>query len=330
MANDHETGFQLLEKKDLNGRELVILESITLLVLVGFVFWSVRPLLEEWGVLNAFNAQGFHYLRVFMPEIIMRPLHLVPYAMEWIIGNGRPFGVPAGVAVLLLMRYFVARWAVSPFLRGYSRWVLATSAAVLVAWPGVWLGRFSSAQISAVFFFTALGFAARLYGRWSLAWVIGCACSVLLLLMTYQGLALCLFAIPFASLFWPRSGDTSGAKTLQKERIYGAGRIFFSVSIGFFVYAIYWVVMSQSSTQVGYEGALASDASRLLSLAKLWSHIRLAYATAYGQEVSLLPFLTLIALFVYWNRAETAHVVDNFLVLVSLVLAGCAELFLKR
>jgi hypothetical protein len=307
VANGHGTGFELSGKSDLNRYQPVILESLTLLVMLGFVLSSVRPLLEEWGVINALNAQGFDYLRAFMPEIIMRPLHLMPYAMEWVIGNGRPVGVAAGVAVLLLMRYFVMRWAVSPFFHGHGRWILATSAAVLVAWPGVWLGRFSSAQMSAVFFFAAFGFAARLFGRWSVAWVIGCACSVLLLLMTYQGLALCLFAIPLVSLFWRRFGDANAAEVSIKERGQGAARIFFSVSMGFVIYAVYWLVMSQRATQVGYEGALASDGSRLLSLVNLWSHIKLAYATAYGQEATLLPFLVLIAFFLYWNRTGMAN-----------------------
>ncbi len=294
-----------------NRRQLIVLESLTLLTLLILIFWSVEPLLEEWSILNAFNAHGLGYLQSFAPEITMRPLHLTPFVMEWVLGNGRPVGVAAGIGVLLIMRYFVVRWAVSPFFHGHSRWIAATLAAVLVAWPGVWLGRFSSAQLSAVFFFAALGFAIRLFERWSSAWAIGCACSVLLLLMTYQGLALCLIAIPFVSLFWHPTGDSMATAIEKNEKLNKAARILLAVTVGFAFYGAYWYVMSRVMGNAGYEGALAADSSRLLSAAGLWSHIEAAFATAYGQEALLLPFLILIALFLRWHESGTLGFVKS-------------------
>lgn len=306
-------------QSNVDGRLPVVLESLTLLVLVVLVFWSVAPLLEEWGLINALNAQGLGYLRSFAPEIIMRPLHLTPYTLQWALGNGNPVGVAAGVGVLMVMRYFVVRWAVTPFLKGNGRWVVATLAAVLVAWPGVWLGRFSSAQLSAVFFFAALGFAIRLFQRRSLGMGIGLACSVLLLLLTYQGLLLCLFALPFLSIFWHRTSDSMAANAEKNDTINKAVRIFIPLSAGFVVYGIYWFAMSRMMGNGGYEGSLAASSIRLLSASGLWSHVEAAFSTAYGQDVFLLPLLILIASFLYWNEAGPVDTVKSRLITGALV-----------
>lgn len=316
----------MLNRNNANERIQVVLESLTLLALMVLVFWAVAPLLEEWGVINALNTQGLGYLRFFASEIIMRPLHLTPYTLEWALGNGHPGGVAAGVGVLMVMRYFVVRWAVTPFLQGKDRWVVATLAAVLVAWPGVWLGRFSSAQLSAVFFFAALGFAVRVFQRRSLGMGIGCACSVLLLLMTYQGLVLCLIALPFLSMFWHRTSDSMATDAEKNDIRNKAVRIFLSLAVGFVIYGIYWFVMSRMMGNGGYDGSLAANSSRLLSASSLWSHIEVAFATAYGQELFLLPFLVLMASFLYWNEAGTVGTVKSRFITGTIVFLVVALL----
>ena len=90
-------------------KRLPLLELGTLLVLSVLILWSVRALLEEWGLIAAFNAQGFEYLRVFSAAIPLRPLHLLPAALFWKLSHGLPAGVPIGTLVLTLLRYAVAR-----------------------------------------------------------------------------------------------------------------------------------------------------------------------------------------------------------------------------
>lgn len=276
-----------------NKRRLIILESVTVLILLALTFWSVGPLIEEWGLFRAFNEHGLTYLQTFAPSIPMRPLHLTAYALQWLLGAGQPVGVALGTGLLMVVRYLVARWAVTPVLFGYDRWVVAVLAATLVFWPGVWLGRYGSAQLSAILFFVALGFSVRLYQRWSAIWAIGCAVSVAMMLAMYQGLTLCLAAIPFASLLWIQVSDAKIARPYSKY--YNTIRICFAVGAGFVLYGIYWLVVSSKVGGSGYEGALAADSARLLTVAGLWTHIESAYMTAYGQEPQLLPLLLMMA-----------------------------------
>lgn len=279
-----------------NKRKLIVVEVVTVLALLALAFWSVGPLIEEWGLLRAFNEHGLSYLQTFAPSIPMRPLHLTAYALQWLLGNGHVIGVALGTSLLLVVRYFVVRWAVSPILFGYDRWVAAVLGATLVFWPGVWLGRYGSAQLSAILFFVALGFSVRLYQRWSTVWAIGCAVSVALMLAMYQGLTLCLAAIPLASLLWGRVGSAN--KTRVIDRIISSGRVCIPLGVGFVLYGIYCLVVSSKLGNSGYEGALAADSARLLTLAGFLTHAKSAYLTAFGKEAHLLPMLLVLSFFI--------------------------------
>lgn len=285
-----------------NKRSFVVLELLTISILLALTFWSVGPLIEEWGLFRAFNEHGLAYFQTFAPSIPMRPLHLVAYALQWLIGGGHPIGVAVGTGLLLVIRYFVARWAVSPLLSGYDRWLVAVLAATLVFWPGTWMGRYGSAQLSAILFFVALGFSIRLYHRWSITRVVGCAVSVALMLAIYQGLTLCLAAIPFVSLFWRRVDVADIAN--RRSKIISTARICFAIGAGFALYGAYWLVVASKVGNSGYEGALASDSARLLTATGLWAHIKAAYITAFGQETYLLPFLLALAFFMCWGALE--------------------------
>lgn len=272
------------------GHTLKILEALTLLTLLAVTFWAVHPLLEEWSMFHAFNTYGLAYIQTVTHVLPLRPLHFISYGMQWLLGDGQPIGVAAGTSVLLLARYFVARWAVSPLLTGgYERWVVATLATALVSWPGVWLGRFSAAQLSAVFFFAALGFSVRLLQRWSMPFALGSAASVALLLSIYQALALCLIMIPLASLLWREIGD---ARQPTQKLL----RIGFPLAIGFAVYGTYWLLIS-GFIGGGYEEELMRDSGKLLTAAGIWKHVKSAYVTAFWQNKLLLPFLLLMVFF---------------------------------
>lgn len=298
-------------------RRLIILESFTVLTLMALTFWSVGPLLEEWDLFRAFNEHGLAYIQIFAPSIPMRPLHLTAYALQWFLGAGQPVGVALGTGLLMIIRYLVARWAVTPLLFGYDRWVVAVLAATLVFWPGVWLGRYGSAQLSAILFFVALGFSIRLYQRWSIIWAIGCAVSVALMLAMYQGLTLCLAAIPFASLLWGRISDAKIASTYSKFN--NTIRICFAIGAGFTLYGIYWLVVSSMVGDSGYEGALVADSARLLTASGLWAHIEAAYKTAYGQEPQLLPLLLMMAFFLCKGSLEKLEIPSSWIPVAGLV-----------
>lgn len=290
------------QSSDINYRSLIALEAFTVFILSALTFWSVRPLVEEWDMFVAFNSHGLGFLTEFLPSTAMRPLHFASFALQWIIGNGQPFGVAAGTTVILVARYLVTRWAVSPFLGGYERWIISTLAAALILWPGAWLGRYGPAQLSAVLFFAALGFAIRLSHRWSVTMAIGCAISVLLLLSMYQGLVLCLLAIPLFSFMW-RNSDNSLPPDLR-QKIINALRLWITLGAGFALYGAYCLFISRKVGGGGYEAALAGDGARLLTIVGLFTHIKSAFTTAFGSSL-LLPVYLSVVLFL--SRDAISH-----------------------
>ena len=266
-------------------------------VLTAIALWAVYPLLEEWGMYRAFNAQGLGYIWELARQIPMRPFHLIPYAVHWISGGGNPAGVGIGTAIFLLMRYFVTYWAVTPFLKGNARLLAATLAATLLAWPGAWYGRYAAAQASAILFFLALGFSVRFLRAPSWRSTAGCIVSVFLLLCTYQALAICLLAIPLVATSWP--APPAVASGAVNSRLSNAGRTAIPIASGFLLYAIYAVTCKLILGSLGYEESLASDASRLLSVPGAVTHIKAVYATAYFNTVYVFPLLLAFFLLVH-------------------------------
>jgi len=288
-----------ISQQNSTHRQLRIAEFLTLFVLGLLTMWSVRPLLEEWGLFNAFNQQGLGFMKQFATSTPLRPLHLLPTALHWELGQGRSIGVALGTVVLLFSRYFIARWAVSPILSGTDRWIVATLAAVLLTWPGAWLGRFGPAQISAVYFLIAFGCAIRLHRRWSLGPAIGCVLSILFLLATYQALALLLVALPLFALIWnaPAAQADRGLLQAYRHEIAVAATIAFA----FIAYGVYAVVVSQGGSG-GYESTLAESSGRLLTVSGIAAHVGRAYATAFGGHAAVLPLLLAVAFHLFHGQ----------------------------
>ncbi len=258
--------------------------------LIFLSLWAVRPLLEEWGLLNAFERHGFEYIRMFAHNIPLRPLLLLPASLQWLLCNGHPFGVAVATCLMFVLRYYVARWAVTPFLYGHDRWIAATFAAVLLSWPGAWLGRYIAAQATAVLLFAILGFCVRLHARWSFIWALACMVCVVILCCTYQALALCLAALPLFALLWQPL--QSEQPTTRVHKFVGAARIACILIAGFIVYGIYaW--FATCSAGGGYEADLAVSSARLLTISGLWGHITQSYLTVFGNSSLLLPLMLL-------------------------------------
>ena len=190
---------------------------------------------------------------------------------------------------------------------------------------GVWLGRFGAAQLSAIFFFAALGFSTRLFQRWSKTSAVGCSASVVLARpSTYQPLALCLFAIPFASLLWPSIEDAESANRYAKGIRFA--RIGFPLAMGLAIYATYAFLISITLGVTGYEGALLGSSGRLFTEAGFWSHVRTAYVTAFWREKLLLPFLLLMIFFLYRGTLGTLTTGKSRLLASALALSLVASL----
>ncbi|HAV35006.1 MAG TPA: hypothetical protein DCX52_01380 [Massilia sp.] len=276
------------------NKRLTVLEFATLIVLAALSFWAVRPLLEEWGLFNVIKTQGIGYILAYAESTPMRPLHLLAIALNWELGQGHLIGIAAGNAVMMVLRYGVARWAVSPVLAGNDRWVIATLAAVLPAWSGIWFGRFGAAQLSLIFFFAVIGFSLRLARKWSWSTALACVASVWLLLSVYQALALCLVAMPLFALLWQdgtRRADQATAPHWQFIRLA------VTIGTGFVCYALYAIIASRLLGGGSYEATLAQGSSKLLTVAGIAQHVMRGYATAFARDLTL-PLMLLLGYFV--------------------------------
>ena len=179
-------------------RKLLALEAVTVLLVAGLALWSVRPLVEEWGTLANFRDAGPLYpWGGMLPQMALRPLHMAGYLLQWVAGGGAPIGVAIAAAMIMVARYFVVRWAFSPFVGREARWVLATLGAVMFMWPAAWLGRFVAAQIAVLLFFAALGLSLRFMQRGPSGYLLLGTLIGFVSLLFYQGLAL---LMPYASL----------------------------------------------------------------------------------------------------------------------------------
>lgn len=269
-------------KNDRDGRTLVVFESI----LVGSVFalaiWSIRPLLEEWVAFVAFNTFGTGVLASHFAASPLRPLHVVPYWLQWIAAGGTPVGVGIFCGLLMALRYLVVRWAVSPLLTGSGRVIFALLCTVCVGWQALWLGRFSPAQISSIFFFAALGFSIRLSRRASFPHAAGATASIMLMLPVYQAPLLVAGLFPFMAAFGFWSGKSQGSALRRFVRV-GAPLL-----LGVMAYVIYCAIM-YTNTRIGYEAELAFNES-----SGLWRNVTQIYRAIFlvsPQTVALYGFI---------------------------------------
>lgn len=277
----------------LRSRWLLVSELLTLAVLVLLTSVFVRPLLETWGSIDWFNAVGL------TPEIVttvlegtpLRPLQLLFATTAYLGGTADFAGFSLGAkpayvvvfTVVLVGKYLVARWAVSPIVRGPNRWLLATLATVLFPWPAAWILEWGSAQVSAVLILVTLGACIRVRNRLRTGWVLLGAAGMLLSTATYQALFLCAWAIPLVAYFSLPSGwRQSGRAALRSA---------FPVLTGTVAYALYafWAVAYAKGG--GYEAATigrGADDNPLNSPVRV---LRYLYSTAYLDNPWVVPLL---------------------------------------
>lgn len=232
------------------SRSPLIYEIFYLGVIFSLAVWSIRPLLEEWGLFQAFNIYGIRYFAVLFDASPMRPLHILPYWLQWLVAGGMPIGVGILCGLLIVARYLVVRWAVSPIISGSQRAAFALLCATCVGWPALWTGRFSAAQISSILFFAVVGFSIRLILRPNISHMIGSASCVLLFLFVYQAPLLVTALLPFWAFFGRWEGAAPGERTHRFIRVAGPLAVGVLIYIGYCSLA--YVIIGP-----GYEGNMA-------------------------------------------------------------------------
>lgn len=319
----------------IRNNPLQAIEVATVLILAALVFSTTDPLLEEYGLLNAFNAAGLSYLQQSLPLVIMRPLHLIPSAIQWIIDNGSGIGAGATGAILLILRYLIARWAARPILSGNALWVFSTLSAALISWPGVWLGRFHAAQLATIFFLIALGCIIRLSKKASPTIVALGSASIVMMLMTYQSLAICLLAVPIAAFVWNRDNRAiaSEENTLKVDQIAITS---LPIIIGFVTYAAYVLIVSDIQSKESYEVSITSGASSIFSIQGITLHLKQAFVTAYTINTFTLPFFLIIAFYLHFMNppimTKRTRIRIEILIIFAaiLILPSLASIYLSN
>jgi hypothetical protein len=267
-------------------RRVLALEAATILVIAGLALWSVRPLLEEWGTLNGFNELGpFYPWSDGFGDLALRPLHMGGYLLQWVAGGGRPIGVAIVAALVMVARYAVIRWAVSPFMRPLERWVVSTFGAVLFAWPGAWFGRYIAAQISALLFFAAVGFSLRLARRATVRAVVFGVLAACAALLFYQALAIAMLLVSVlgAAWAWHRAAPDG------KVRSATAAAAPFAIGLGLYFLLVAVVAVAGAG---GYEARMIGEP---VSLRFILDRVFAVYASAFGDNVLTAPLLLAVA-----------------------------------
>lgn len=266
------------------NNKLELKEVLALLTLSLLSLLAVYPLLEEWGTLTAINASGFSYVTNFSDANVMRPLHLIPPYIMWLLGQGTEISVALFSILMINCRYFIVRWAVSPAVDKDSRFILALVAAVLPGWIGVWLGRFASAQFVSLLFFVGFGCCIRLSKSRSIKYYIILAVLVFLSLTIYQALFLAYVAIPIAfELFGAILGTEGSTKGMFKRLIETQASIF----SGLFAYIVY-VIINATNGSFGYESALIGNPAEHITFQLLSDKIVAVYKSVYLENGFLL------------------------------------------
>ena len=264
-------------------RALLVYEIVGVGILFALTAWAMRPLLEEWGMFHAFNVHGARFFIVHFDNGPMRPLHILPYWLQWLSAGGQPVGVGIVGGLLVIARYLTVRWAVAPILSPAQRATFALLCAACVGWSGMWLGRFGAGQISSILFFAVVGFSIRLSRSMSIGYMLGSLACTLLILTIYQAPLLVMAALPFIAgmgLWGQAKHDTGWRRFL---------RVGIPLASGLIAYVVYGALIYKNFG-AGYEGNLESE----FTLEALYGNIVRAYGTVFLGQYFMLAFLYFI------------------------------------
>jgi hypothetical protein len=144
-------------------------------------------LLEDWGLVETWEGEGFGGFAARLPLTLGRPLHLLPDYVGMALSNGGfvgPFAVLGAIAVAQLV---AALWAVAPLTHIPSlRWAVSLAFALHPWWTAGDILRFSGAQVSALGVVLWLGASIRFLANGRVLWAVILVVAPMVGLLTYQ------------------------------------------------------------------------------------------------------------------------------------------------
>ena len=254
-----------------------LFEATTVIALFVVALLYARPELEGWGVQDAFRSLGLiDGYKAFVANAPTRLLEPLPIELAWMLGHGGGWGIGAVYGLIVAGKYAAARWTVTSVILGPARWMLATLAVVMLPWEGEWRAHNMAQQVAAILVILALGFALRVALNRDARLPIGLFFSVVLALLSYEGVALCVLAIPLVVLMAVGSSDTA--------RVWGA------TLTSLVAYGAYFAVVNVMSTSTYHHLVLADEQPIRHPLRLLMS----LYETAYLSSPFTLAALVLL------------------------------------
>jgi hypothetical protein len=279
-------------------RRVTPLDAGTVVAIFALALFFARPLLEEWGLALFFRVHGVHSYVDLAKAFPLRPLQIFPVAFQSALFGDSTLAFAATFGLLLVAKYVALRWAVGPFLPARAAWLAACLGTVLIPWDAAWRGRYSPAQLSAVFLFVALGAILRSRGRLQPTWIAVAAISIGLMLATYQALAVCAAVLPAVVLIGlpPAPVPRGEAVRVWIRRLAVA---WLPIALGAALYGIYSLFAVHAAGTAGYEGVIVDSTTSRLSVSGAWHSLPDLYRTAYNKAPWALPlFAGILALLV--------------------------------
>jgi hypothetical protein len=269
-------------------RRVPLLDAVTVAGILLAALYFARPLLEELGLSLYFRANGVHTYITLAGGFPLRPLQAAPNAFQSALFGDSTLAFALTFGLILIAKYTALRWAVAPFLPARLAWLVACMGTALVPWSAGWRGRYSAAELSAVFLFIALGAVLRNRERPRVTWVVAGAVAVGLMLATYQALAVCAAVLPAVALVGlPHAPAERGAAFRVWARRCAVAWL--PVAVGGALYGIYSLIAVHLAGTAGYEGVMVDGTTSRLSASGAWGAIPDLYRTAYNRAGWTLP-----------------------------------------
>jgi len=159
-------------------------------VLVVF-FVHFRPwqggLLEDWGLAQAWDVEGFGGFAARLPLTLGRPLHLLPDYVGMALSDGGFVGPYAVLGAIAVAQLVAALWAVAPLTSTRSlRWAVALAVALHPWWVAGDILRFMGAQVSALGVILWFGSSIRFLANGRVAWAFLLVVAPVVGFLSYQ------------------------------------------------------------------------------------------------------------------------------------------------
>ena len=154
-------------------------------------FVHFRPwqggLLEDWGLVQAWDTEGFGGFVTRLPLTLGRPLHLLPDYVGMALSNGGFVGYYAVLGAVAVAQLVAALWAVAPLTNSRSlRWAVALALALHPWWAAGDILRFMSAQVSVLGVVLWLGASIRFLANGRVSWAVLLVVAPMAGLLSYQ------------------------------------------------------------------------------------------------------------------------------------------------